>query len=199
MRWQVGQPLVRREMLRQGPWLGTVVFVVRDDPELLATFLPEGAPFGFPPGDWPTPDRRHPWHGRSAWEGHGVLMLQRPGERYAVWHFWQGPARSFAGWYLNLQEPFRRTRIGYDTQDLELDIVVSPDRSSWTLKDDDMLEQRVEEGRFSADEVEEIRAEGSRIGAMLDRGDWWWDTSWTSWRPPPEWTPPPLPEGWNVV
>ncbi len=66
------------------PWLGTIVFVVRDTPDLLVSYLPEDAPFGFPEGDWPG-DGRHPWHGRGAWEGHGVLMLQRPGESYAVW------------------------------------------------------------------------------------------------------------------
>ncbi len=65
---------------------------------------------------------------------HGVLMLQRPGEAHAVWHFWDGPDRDFTCWHLNLQAPFRRTPIGYDTQDLELDLVVSPD-GSFVLKD----------------------------------------------------------------
>jgi len=97
------------------PWLGTIVFVVEDTPDLLASYLPEGSPFIFPDGEWPG-DGRHPWHGRGVWEGHGVLMLQRPGESYAVWHFWNGPGRRFGGWYLNLQEPFRRTAVGYDSR-----------------------------------------------------------------------------------
>ena len=91
--WARGEAIVRRETWRGRPWLGTVVFVVEDSPDLLATYLPEEAPFGFPDGDWPGPTGRHPWHGRGTWEGHGVLMLQRPWESYAVWHFWDGPER----------------------------------------------------------------------------------------------------------
>ncbi len=76
-------------------------------------------------------------------------MLQRPGDSYAVWLFWHGPEREFHGWYLNLQEPFRRTAEGYDTQDLELDIWV-PREGGWVLKDDELLDVRVARGPFHA-------------------------------------------------
>ena len=198
--WRPGEQIVRREVLRGRPWLGAVVLAVADEPDLLASYLPEGTPFGFPDGSWPTPNGRHPWHGRSCWEGHGVLMLQRPGDHYAVWHFWAGPEREFAGWYLNLQEPFRRTAAGYDTQDLELDVwIPADDNGSWSFKDDDLLETRMTEGRFTAAEIEEIRDEGSRVGAMLDAGERWWDAEWSRWSPQGDWTAKPLPEGWDVV
>jgi len=200
MPWKPGESVVRREVLRDKPWLATTVLVVADEPDLLASYIPEGAPFGFPEGEWPTTNGLHPWHGRGLWEGHGVLMLQRPGDRYAVWHFWEGPEREFAGWYLNLQEPFRRTALGYDTQDLELDVWIPADGGgSWSFKDDEQLEERVREGRFTADEIVAIRAEGSRIGVMLDAGERWWDDSWSRWSPPDEWTAQPLPKGWDVV
>ena len=189
---------MRREMWRGRPWLGAMVFVVEDRPDLLATYLPEEATFGFPDGDWPGPTGRHPWHGRGAWEGHGVLMLQRPWESYAVWHFWNGPERAFAGWYLNLQEPFRRTAVGYDTQDLELDVWM-PSRGGWSFKDEDLLEVRVREGRFTQDEVASIRALGDEIGAMLDQSEQWWDASWSKWRPDPSWRGPTLPAGWETA
>ena len=89
MAWRTGEAIVRREVWRGKTWEGLIVFVVDDAPDLLVSYLPEGSPFGFPEGDWP--GGRHPWHGRGGWEGHGVLMLQRPGESYAVWHFWHGP------------------------------------------------------------------------------------------------------------
>ena len=108
--WTEGQVVIRREVLNDGRvWLEVPVIVVRDDEELLATFIAEGAPFRFPAGTWPAPRGRHPWHGKERWHGHGVLMLQRPGEAHAVWLFWRGRARTFAGWYINIQEPFRRT------------------------------------------------------------------------------------------
>ena len=122
------------------PGWRSCVIVVADEPELLATFLPVGAQFVFAAGDHGLGP--HPWLGRGAWEGHGVLMLQRPGERYAVWHFWTGAERAFAGWYVNLQEPFRRTPIGYDTYDLELDVWM-PAGGEWSFKDDDLLDVRV--------------------------------------------------------
>lgn len=189
---------MRREIWRGKPWLGTAVFVVEDSPDLLVSYLPEEAPFAFPEGNWPGPDGRHPWHGRGGWHGHGVLMLQRPGERYAVWHFWKGPERAFTGWYLNLQEPARRTAIGYDTQDLELDVWV-PAGGAWSFKDDDLLEMRIREGRFTREEVASIRALGDEIGAMLDRGERWWDPRWTEWRPDPAFRGPMLPAGWELV
>ncbi len=186
-RWQPGVSVVRQEVLNDGRvWLRFPVVVVRDDAELLATYVPEGTPFEFPEGDWPSPDGLHPWHGRREWQGHGLLMLQRPGDAYAIWLFWHGPDREFRGWYVNLQEPFRRTAEGYDTQDLELDIWVPLD-GPWEWKDDELLEQRVQEGRFTAAQVAAIRAEGARIAADLDEGRRWWSGDWASWTPDPGW------------
>src|SRR5947209_19745713 len=134
--WSRGDVVLRREVRNDGwAWLHAPVIVVRDEPELLATYLAAGTTFTFPPG----PDV-HPWAGRGAWEGHGVLMLQRPDEAHAIWVFWTGDQRDFAGWYVNFQEPFRRTEHGYDTQDLELDIWVPPG-GPWEWKDIELLEQ----------------------------------------------------------
>ena len=113
-------------------------------------------------------------------------MLQRPGESYAIWIFWFGPEREFRGWYVNFQEPFRRTPAGYDTQDLELDVWVPLD-APWAWKDAELLEQRVHEGRFAAEQVDAIRAEGDRVGALLDAGNRWWDDAWASWTPDEGW------------
>jgi Protein of unknown function (DUF402) len=200
MPWKSGDPIVRREMLRGRPWMGTTVFVVADDPDLLVTYLPERAEFAFPDGSWPTATGRHPWHGRGAWEGHGVLMLNRPSDHYAVWHFWKEPGRAFAGCYLNLEEPLRRTALGYDTQDLELDVWIPANGDgAWSFKDDELLEVRVREGRFTTADVERIRGIGAEIGSMLDTAGRWWDDGWSSWSPPHGWNPEPLPEGWDVV
>ena len=182
--WSEGDVITRREVLNDGRcWASFPVVVMRDEPGLLATYIPEGTPFTFPTGDWPIAGGRHPWADRRCWTGHGSLMLQRPGEAYAVWLFWHGPARDFRGWYLNLQEPFRRTPDGYDTQDLELDIWV-PRNGGWLLKDDDLLDVRVREGRFTQDQARAIRQEAARITADLDAGRRWWDEAWAEWRPP---------------
>ena len=200
--WDHGEVIVRREVLRQGerlgPWEAVPVIVVEDRDDLLVTFMPTGSPFGFGEGEWPTPDGLHPWHERSGWEGNGVLMLQRPDEAHAVWHFWDGPDRDFRCWYLNLQEPFRRTAIGYDTQDLELDIVVAPD-GQFVLKDLEHMHERVDEGRFTEELVAEVIADGDRLMAELRAGRHWWDHAWASWEPDPTWTTPSLLDGWAEV
>ena len=188
--------IVRREVWHGRPWVGSTVRVVQDDPHLLVTYTPEGTPFAFPDGDWP--GGRHPWHGRGAWTGPGTLALHRPADRYAVFVFWEGRARRFACWYVNFQDPFRRTPIGFDTLDHELDLVVEPDGSRW-LKDADALDGRVTDGRFTTAEADEIRAEADRVERELAAGRRWWDDGWSRWEPPGEWAAAPLPDGWELA
>jgi hypothetical protein len=185
--WQHGELVVRREVLNDGRcWLELPVRVVQDDDELLATYIFSGSPLRFPPGPWPIAGGLHPWSGKQAWRGNGVLMLQRPGDAYAVWVFWSGAARAFHGWYVNLQDPFRRRGDGFDTQDHELDIWI-PGGGRWELKDDELLDVRVQEGRFTAAQAEGFRAEAGRITAMVDAGEQWWGEEWAAWSPPTHW------------
>lgn len=196
--WVEGDVVTRREVLGLSPiddspaspppwhgraWLEVPVHVIEDTDEHLVTYIAPGAEFRFPVGVWPTPDGLHPWQGRTAWEGNGCLMVQRPGEHHAVWHFWDGADRAFACWYINLQTAFRRTASGYETQDLELDLVVLPD-GSWSLKDDDVLDDRVAEGRFTPELAEWTRGLAGELIDRLEADHWWWDRSWAEWSPP---------------
>lgn len=193
MFWQPGEPIVRRDVWRGTPkvaWAGTVV---ADTDDLLAIHMPEGSPLAFHPDFFGAP---HPWSTRDRWEGHGVLQLQRPGEMHAIWVFWRGPERELAGWYVNIQEPFRRTPFGIDTQDLELDIVIAPD-GSWRFKDDEHLEPWIERGRWTTSEVAAIRAEGDRIAVELEADRRWWSEAWAEWVPDPTVPVPDLPGDWD--
>ena len=105
---------------------------------------------------------------------------------------------SSAAWYLNLEEPYRRTPIGFDYSDEELDIIVLPD-GSWSFKDWDLLDEHLANGRYTAEKVARIRADGLRIGAELDAGARWWSDEWVTWKPDPLWTAPELPDGWRDV
>jgi hypothetical protein len=151
---------VRRDVWHGKPMVAWGGIVVADEPDLLALYMPEASPLRFAPDFFGAP---HPWSHKDSWHGHGVLQLQRPGEMHAVWVFWKGAERRFAAWYVNVQEPFRRSRFGIDTQDLELDIVVSPD-GSWRYKDDERLQAWIERGRWTAGEVAEIRSEAHGSG-----------------------------------
>ena len=127
--------------------------------------------------------RREVWHGRpvGAWGGtvvqddDDVLVLYMP----------EGSP-----------PPFRRSPLGFDTLDNVLDIVIAPD-GTWRWKDEEELDGWVARGRFTRDEVAEIRAEGARVAAELDAGSRWWDETWATWKPDPAWPMPELPDGWD--
>jgi hypothetical protein len=194
VRRQPGDPIVRREIWHGEPKVAWGGIVVEDSPSLLVLYMPGGSPLAFADDFFGLP---HPWSGRNRWHGHGVLQLQRPADMHAVWVLWHGAEREFRGWYVNLQEPFRRTQRGFDTQDLELDIVVELD-GSWRFKDDERLEQWIERGRWSAAEVATIRREGVTIAEELAAGRHWWSDDWAAWEPDPAWEVPALPLDWAL-
>jgi hypothetical protein len=187
--------VVRREVWRGRPWAAIPVIVVRDEPELLATYIAEGAPLGFATGDG-FPGGDHPWSGKRAWRGPGTLMLQRPDDAHAVFVFWRGAERDFAGWYVNFQAPSRRWADGFDTLDHELDLWVPAGGGGWAWKDRERLEERVADGRFTPAEAAAIHAEGERVAAALDAGRRWWNDAWADWAPDPAWPVPVLRADW---
>jgi len=170
--------------------------VVEDSPELVASYLPVGTPTKAPVSegrpirgqadrDWELCDDR--WHTVNE------LALVRWGTGHQVELLWDPETWAFKGWYVNIQEPLRRSSLGFDTDDLALDIWVEPD-GSWRWKDEDELDALVEAGRFTPEEAGEIRAEGERVVAARP-----WPTGWEDWRPDPAWRIPQLPHGWDAV
>lgn len=162
------------------------VVVVEHDPEFLVVHVPDGAPMGFVDGH---PLGVHPWSVNGVWRGMDVLMAQRTGDAHSAWFF--GPFAT----YINLQDPMRFTSRGFDTFDHELDIVVAPD-GNWVYKDEDHLEASIESGRFTVSEGEAIRAEGQRVGRMLDAREPWWNPAWSQWSAPEGWPTPALVDDW---
>lgn len=189
-----GDPIALRGVWRGRPWIAMGALVVQDEPDLIALYVPEGAPFDFAPVA-PIP---HPWEGRAGWTGHGVLLLHRPGDPYTVWVFWEGPERSFSSWYVNLQTPLTRSRVGFDMLDHELDLW-SADGETWHWKDDELLDQRVAEGLFTEEEAAAIRAAGAEVRRDLETNGRWWNPSWADWKPDPAWPAPALPSGWREL
>lgn len=197
MTWAPGDLVVRREVWQGRVWLANPLYVVEDTEDLLVLYQPEGSPWGFGAGDdWPTPSGRHPYDGKAAWVGEGPLGLHRPGDPYAVWCWWR-PDRQFMGWYVNLQAPLRRTPIGVDSLDLELDLLVSPSFEVF-LKDEAQVDVSAALGRFSAATATAIHDLGATVKAQIESGDRWWDDGWRDWTPPAELRiPPRLAPGWE--
>lgn len=134
-----------------------------------------------------------PWRlGDGTWGDRQTLLVTPVGAAHSIWLFWS-EAWEFQGWYVNLQEPLRRTPLGFDSVDLVLDVWIEPDLR-WNWKDEHELEAAARVGRFSPDEAAAIRAEGERV-----LREWPFPTGWEDWRPDPSWPVPQLPTGWDRV
>ncbi|MBT4099244.1 MAG: DUF402 domain-containing protein [Gemmatimonadetes bacterium] len=176
------------------------VRVVQDDADLSVLWLQRstatmkavlydhtpGTPRRWEDGSWQLEE--------SVWR-HEILILTRPAERRATWVRWTAD-RDFYGWYVNMQSPMQRTRLGFDHRDHQLDILVDPDRN-WRWKDEDELDLCVEIGRMTATMALEVRQEGQRAIRQIEANAPPLSDGWESWCPDPTWTPPGLPEDWD--
>ena len=171
--------------------------VVEHTEQRVVLWLAPGTPYKGPPGlrvpipqiatgRWTTEDAR--WFGSR-------LMLAEPSASHSIYVSW-GESGEFLGWYVNLEEPWRRSAIGFDTTDHLLDLVVDPDHN-WRWKDEDHLSEAVAVGLFTAEKERAIRTEGERVVSRVEARARPFDEGWENWRPEPEWPLPSVPEGWD--
>ncbi|RPK92154.1 MULTISPECIES: DUF402 domain-containing protein [Streptomyces] len=182
-----GEVIVRREILDGRPWLVYPTRVAGDDEQVLAVHLAQGTPLTFGRGDfrWGL----HPWiEFEHVWQSSGVLQLQRPGDGYSVWGRWADDG-TLSEWYVNFQAPLVRTKLGFDTLDHELDLVIPGDGSAYRWKDVEHFEERVRTGGFDAEEADAVRAAAASVVDLVERGACWWE-QWRDWRAPADWGPP---------
>ncbi|WP_230686829.1 DUF402 domain-containing protein [Catellatospora vulcania] len=197
-RFTPGETVVRREIMHGEVWFGYAGVCVQDTDDLLATFVPPGTRFGFPAsGTFPVGEHPYLLEGKQEWRGHGMLCLHFPGVDHAIFVFWTGPQREWNGWYVNLQDAPRRTAIGFDTLDHELDLNVPATTGQWEWKDVEAF-ARTGPARYPG-RMAAIQAEGDRVAQLLEAGERWWDESWARWQPDPAWQPRPLPAGWDEL
>ncbi|MGE5072264.1 MAG: DUF402 domain-containing protein, partial [Anaerolineae bacterium] len=118
-----GAPATLRGVAEKVFWAYPVT-VVQDTAALLAMYLAAGA-IGKNVAVRPTP--REMLNASAirvvdqVWVRTDVLMLVVPGEAFGIYVMWEAGTRELTCWYINLQEPVRRTAIGYDTMDHMLD------------------------------------------------------------------------------
>lgn len=196
-RWSPGEPLVLRELWRGEVFAARPAIVVQDDPEQLALVVPPRVRCGVPVDErgveLRVPDR--PWHVEVRERGPtDVLSFAWPETPFAILR-WYTPDGVHA-WYVNLQQPLRRTSIGFDTTDHALDAIVAVD-GTWTWKDEDELAEAVANGLFTPADAERFRADGERAVERILRRDPPFDRDWTGWRPDPSWPEPALPADWD--
>jgi hypothetical protein len=177
--------------------------IVQDSPALIALYLPAGVT-GKDTDHRPTPQELLSSPESISivdcqWERTDVLMLIVPGEAFSTYLMWKTGTKELDCWYINLQEPIRRTNIGFDTMDNMLDVVISPDMSKWKWKDDDEFVEAERVGFYSHEKAQEIWNIGKNAikTVTVDRRPLY--EKWKIWQAKPEWRIPELSPLWNKI
>jgi hypothetical protein len=185
--------------------------VVHDRPEEVALAMLPGAeccaPEGYihgkhgPAGRWDRWDAyiRGDWKMQPyIWHTNRLLILLQPEKYYASYYFWQENNNQFLCYYVNFQLPFRRSEIGFDTFDLELDLIIEP-TYEWHWKDLDDYRRGIASGILLTEWIQAMEAAKLEVFHKLETRQSPFDGSWLNWRPDPGWSPPTLPQNWDKI
>lgn len=182
------------------PHFAQPVTVVRDDAEALVVWLPAGTPVlraaradGLGKRDDEstlfTADivREFGVHAR-----YDQLRVAPTGAPWSVWVFFEEGTKTFAGWYVNLEEPHIRDSRTVYTSDHVLDLRVEPD-GTVVRKDEDELGLAVAQGVFETTEADAIEASCVEVEAIIEAWGPPFCDGWERFRPDPAWPIPGLP------
>ena len=153
-RFNTGDPVALREIWDGRVFAARPAIVVEDSLERSVFYVPpvihclqarsaDGAEVRIPSREWRLQD--------VEWHHHRILSFAFADTPYAILASWEPGSDTFRGWYVNLQTPLARTDVGFDTREHVLDVLVPADRSSWTWKDEDELDEAVARGTVQLD------------------------------------------------
>ena len=196
--FEPGQAVALREVWDGRIWSARPVTVVEDVPEQITLFIPAGAHWMAPFRDGRRLKIQEPEFElvEEPYKAH-VLSFAWPGSSAAALLFY-GPDWSPSHWYVNLEDPLRRSPVGFDTLDHKLDVIVELD-GSWRWKDEDQFVELIDRGLLDPREEGRLRAEAEDAVRRIAELEPPFDRDWFGWRPDPLWPPPTLPEGWDRV
>lgn len=177
--------------------------VVQDTDQVLALFVAAGSLYKAGPKRSAAEKRlaapRHLPPDEYVWRS-DTLRLMLPGRCHSVLLSWAEAegTRALRKYFVNMEEPFRRTAVGFDTQDHTLDIEVTPDLK-WRWRDEAELTNHVSEGFYTPELAEAARSEGFDVIQAILRREHECMRGWAEWCPPPAWTVPALSAGWDTA
>ncbi len=176
------------------------VTVVEDTNEHAVLWLPIGTPTMKPEVLHPTSKGPRRWDQGwrlvpSVWRRSEALIIVQKSQLRATWVKWSKD-REFVGWDVNIQGPLRRTTLGFDIQDYQLDIVVGPNRQ-WRWKDEHELDLAVELGRLTPEQGNAVRVEGKSAITQIESNTGPCAAGWEYWRPSADLQFPKLSSDWN--
>ncbi|MCH2523859.1 MAG: DUF402 domain-containing protein [Dehalococcoidia bacterium] len=199
--WNKGDEIVLRYITRDGrPGMTWPATVIIDEVELVALYIPKGTIYKQFQRVKPV-DSNIVGYQRvlkdTEWR-RDVLRLMYPGQFFSIWVFWEynDNGREHTSYYVNMEEPFRRSEIGFDTNDHTLDIVVMPDLS-WYWKDLDELSERVTAGVYPIDFAGFVKSEADKIVVSIEKKLPPFNEGWDKWQPPKNYKIPALRSDWE--
>jgi predicted RNA-binding protein associated with RNAse of E/G family len=188
-RFQPGDRIAIREVLRGKVWTVRPVTVVEDTDEHLVSYLAPGTLIDYPV-DIEHGERCFSMWLSGEWDLHkkeflppGMLRIAPLGQPFEVFATVLEEG-GVASWYVNFQEPLRRGPHGFDTMDETLDLIVAADFSSWNRRDEDELEMAVAMGVYDQTDAQRLYDTCAMVEESLTRGVVPWDRSWHAWTPP---------------
>ena len=202
--YPAGSIVVLREIWESKIWSAHPMIVIQDTPGLVALYRPAGVCSkrrrGMAGNQITGYERKH-----KQWtladvvrDDVSVLRLTIPGEAYSVLVFRDARLGNFMHWYINLEEPQRRSTMGFDYTDSILDVVVEPDLKRWRWLDEDELHEAVALEMVPREKVAALYAKGAeaRDLIMSRRSPF---NSWERWQPDRPCSVPMLPEEWDQL
>lgn len=199
--FETGQTVVRRDVHRTGRvWSEHALRVVADTSQALVAACAPGAETRWPAlyvkartdgdrsvrtaafdtmatGVWELAD--------AVWQETEMLLWKPPTAWFSVNAFYT--SAGLRNWYVNFERPTRLTTDGFDTFDLTVDLVVTPDLTSWQWKDEDEYARVRRLGIISDTEHQAVDAAREEVLAMLSErtGAFAQTERWAAWRREP--------------
>ena len=207
--WSRGSVIAVRGLIFGRVRSAKSVIIEHDNADETAVLLLSGAQCAFP--EWYTkkndddPLHRSRWVEALqkqwnlqtvAWRTNRFLMVTSPGKFYSIYLIWDNATDRFVCHYVNFQLPCTRSRCGFDTFDLELDIVVDPN-GRWQLKDEAAFREGIRTGVIQREWADAIAREKDAVIAAIERRDYPFDQYWIDYSVDLSWQPPSLPSGWE--
>lgn len=199
--WSAGENATLRGVGSRVFWAFPTM-VVKDEPDLIVLYMPAGV-LGRNVTHKPTTKELFaPTEIQvveCTWQRTDVLMLIVPDEAFSTYIMWETGTKNLDCWYVNLQEPIRRTSIGFDTMDNTLDVVISPDMSAWKWKDDDEFAEAQKVGFYSSEKAREIWTAGEKAVRLITSERRSLYEEWEKWQANPKWEIPKLSPLWDKI
>ncbi len=115
-----------------------------------------------------------------------ILIFLEPEKYYSCFLFWDHASDQFRCYYINFQLPYQRSHCGFDTLDLDLDIVIDP-QYHWEWKDEEDYRDGIREGGILEEWVQGIEHSQGEVLDRINQRCYPLDGAWLGWRPDLTW------------